>query len=528
MTGLVRRRWLCSGLLLALSFAGDLNSPDVSRLIADSLPYGVAPGGTIWGLENASRVFFGVAPAQLTLAQAAILAAAPGGQPILRCDPATPDDEARWRRTRARAEIALRGSFPAGDARVEAAIAEVRQMVAVPRPAPLAAELTIGLDPRRACFAAGYMRGRGQFIASTEILAARPEFSRLAERADGPITDIQLSVDVGQNRLFKRRAFGALAALHRDQRGRFHLPLSGAAGADTILVTTDAAGRIQRIFASTGRANLDQERQLGSLTKLTVAAAAAAAGRQASATLCNRRDEIGGVVNADGTRGYSDCNRPVARVSVDQAFGQSVNLPVLDLARSLSREQLRQAADAFGVSVPPGARIEDALVLGMARGSPRRWLGNMLAYANGLAHARADSREPHIVVRARTASGWLPEPGRGIDLSRYFIDERARAFLHAAGTSPLRHPRGTLRGAVSSTSPLASREAGKTGTVTGPRPERHVVAKLAAGAAAGVDGFAYFGVMAAPSRTLGAEVSATALWRLLRDEAISAARSRRD
>jgi hypothetical protein len=216
----------------------------------------------------------------------------------------------------------------------------------------------------------------------------------------------------------------------------------------------------------------------------------------------------------------SDCAVPGAHLTYAQAFGRSRNLPVLNLARGLPVAVLTAAAGDYGLSVPNGPSVPNAVTLGMATITPRRALANALAIAEGVAGRPAIGPNVHVVARAKVNGQWIEASTKPVvDLRTYFAQAQARQLLATATGAALRTPGGTLTGAVAPDAPLGTQEIGKTGTVAGPPPGKFTVQKQALGGGIGPAHNAYVGLVAAPDQDLGVEISMIQLWRTVRSYA---------
>ena len=511
---------------LSLSLDGGPEDPKMAAFIADRLVYGFGTGPSIWGLQTASQVLFGVDASKLSLAQQAVLAAAPNIQFRLVCDNAAPADRLdaarRWARIQRRADRGLRDTFRP-NAAVEFARREVMAMP-VPGPHTLDADLAAGLTAAQACEAAGNLTARGGLIASGVMIAARPEIVALEKAGGGVVTDVDLTVDVAHNRRFRQEVEDTLQRMQHDQRSALHIALVGKAARKAAVAVVVAApdGRITQIYANSARPLLDEPRPAGSLGKLAVALAAANAHFNIDEPLCNRMDALTGIHNADGAAGSATCSGR-ALVPWETAFGRSMNLPVLDLARRVPPERLRAAAAAYGLTLPGDAAAPNAITLGEATLTPRQALANAAAIAAGAAGRPARGDAPHLVARARIGGRWVArQPIFASDFSSAFGDARQSALMMAAAGGALRTPGGTLTGTVTRESPLSAREIGKSGTVAGPAPEHFTIAKLAMGGGAGAEDRTWFGVIGAPDHDLGVKVSGLELWKLARRWAVHA------
>lgn len=378
--------------------------------VADNLSYGSVGGFELWGVRNASLVYFGVEPADATLAQQALLAALPLRRMTLRCRAATPEerlsDDKKWTRLRDRAVFGLAHAFAADDARALAAIAELKNMKRPTRTAQLPNQLVAGLRADVACAASANPLARMGLLASSELETLRPELMRVAQQHPGPIDEIRLTVDVAAQRAFKLETLRVLRGVQREQRASLSTSLTTGDGrADVLLVSMRPDGGIERLFASATRQLLDRPRRIGSIGKIAVALAAAESGARISDPLCALRDP-GGLREANGSAGFRTCAGP-ARMSLSTVFGRSKNLPVLALARRAGRENVERAAQAAGFRISAGQDPGRALISGMSETSPRRLLATMQALTNGISGRPAEAPMPYILAAVRINGVWV-------------------------------------------------------------------------------------------------------------------------
>lgn len=480
--GAIGRKWteIRDALALSVTLPSGYTSED--RFVADNLPFGTAGGRTIVGIESASLIVFGRAANELSLAQAAILAAMPKRQLALYC--VQPSSEtlnnlrARWGAIRQRAAYALNGAF-ATDPRLPRALAEVGAMPDQILPASLASQLTQGMTQETACAAALDPVRRTELTDSSIRTLVSSEIRTLARPNGLPITEIQLATTIASQREFKTHIEAALHSVETSQRGRWLRPLLPNAGsADVLAFTANSSGVLTSFYVSNGRGLALQQRRLGSQSKLAALLAFAAAGLGPDSILCNRA--WNGLRNANGDLGSRDCSDPGARVTVRTAFARSMNLPILDGLRRINPAVVARAAHDAGFT-DAGGDLNYAIAFGVAESTPLRVAATTAALSRGISGQPALARVPHAISRYRVNDQWLEPPADWVDLRHYFASERARNLIAAAGGAPLRDDDGTLR-SIAATD-LHSGEVGKSGTDA--RAGNLTFAKTAVGAWAG-------------------------------------------
>jgi hypothetical protein len=491
----------------SISLLFDRDSAEFKRFVADALTYGTAYGGfEMHGVRNASLLLFGAEPDfpglsdEERLARHAILAAMPLHRISWSCDPnwkPTGKQAEERRLIKIRAVDGLRAAFP-GSKRAEGAIAIVKAMHLPEHPLPIDPVLTAGLDARRACLAAADPARRLDLVAGPETIAARREIDAMGEMASGRITGVRLTTDAGRQASFRSDIRRSLVALDGDPTaGLLKRVGGGEAEADVVALRTEE-GAITGLYTGAMRPILDEARRTGSIGKMVIAVAAARAGHSESELLCQKRDRRTHLVESNGFAGMDSC-APGSGPTIEEAFGKSQNLSLLDLARKIDERLLRDVAAEMGFRLPDGIEPAYALVTGMCEASPRQILAMEDAIARAVAGRPALAPLPYIVEAVRVDGQWIQPTRTMLDLRRFIPDARARDFLRAAGAGALASF-GTLRTPAMRSARLKG-EIAKTGTVAGPRPGLLTRAKLAVG---GVGGHrAWFAMIAAPSGMVG-------------------------
>jgi hypothetical protein len=324
----------------------------VLRAYADYAPV-AAGGGTTRGLAAGAATWFGVSPAQLSLAAAPKrpLRRLPDRPVAGGCAAADPDPA--WRaqcrvihRARHAAPLVLQGE------RLHRALAELDHLARV------------GLRPANPFHAVPARR----LINLTERLAATLSpgvWSQLVREMEAaalaPAEPLVLALDARQQTLFTRDLATAFAAIDQTSAARSALcvPLARPAvasqprcgnsepdAADVFAATMDArSGEVQRIH---------QSGALMHATASVVIVAAVAAGLGPDTSVCPR-------AASNGTRplrrverpreGFADCDGGRHLMTLAQAMARSDSLAFYDLARSLGDQRLRTAAQSLGLPV---------------------------------------------------------------------------------------------------------------------------------------------------------------------------------
>ena len=462
-------------------------APERGRVLAaDAISYGTAPGGfELWGLRNASLMTFGVEPEKASLAQLAILASMPKWRMAWSCNPNhrfNGDEMEARNKIRERAIYGLQRAFPANDPAALAAVQELRGMIIPAQPAPLSADLIVGLDAQSACLAAANPVNRVQRLMPGESAALRTEL-RTIEQRYGKVEAIELTADLAEHRIFQATISAVLGEMDRG-RGSFGERLVGdGLAADALALGTDANGYVLHIATTSQRDMLNTAVQTGSTGKLVIALAAARYGMSADTPLCERRDEITNVRDAGGFSGFADCSSPDASIDLASAFGESRNLPILQLGRSLPPAIIEQAMRDTGFKLDGNVERSFGLVTGLSMNSPARVAATQLAIANGIAGKPATAFVPTVIARVRVNGRWIVPERASVDLQAYFSTPMARAYMATAATAAVSNPRGTLRGILNGEPAVL--ETAKSGTVPGPRPMLATRIKWGSGALAG-------------------------------------------
>jgi hypothetical protein len=467
----------------SLSLLYERDSQAYRKFIVDALTYGTAPyGREVHGLRLASLTTFGVEPENLTMAQSGIIAAMPLRRIIWSCEPGfrpNRDQRLAMEQIKIRAKAGINRAFP-GTPAAARALAEIDQMTLPLRPAPLPPALTRGLSERDACLASGNPLFRARVLAGSELAHLSSELATLRLEAGATPSRISLTTTLAEQRPYQETLIAGLREVHVGQaQNRFVSLAPGRIEAD-ILGVRVRRGRITGLYSSAERPILDEKVRTGSIGKLVILVAAAHQGRDPDAPLCQLVDRRTGLIEVNGFRGYASCSA-AAMIPIARAFGESLNLPILHLGRSLDQRGLRSVAQAAGMTLPPNGDLSYALVTGMSEASPRTMLAFEAALSNFASNRPAYAEVPYLVENLQLAGRTLRPVRQHLDLHPFLQTGQARVLIQIAGGAALREPRGTLRG-LGSAVPVAPLELAKSGTIAGARPALATIRKLAVGA----------------------------------------------
>jgi hypothetical protein len=465
---------------MSLSLVHTPDSQEYRKLVLDGLTFGTAPGGQeLYGPRLASLITFGLEPKDLTRAQKAVIAAMALYRIPWSCDDNFIPQGAQLteqNQIKNRAIEMVQQTFPNATDTAQV-VNEIRHIRLPTRPAPLPAELTVGMTNRAACMAASNPGTRPYLPTNMAMAGARAE---LMATDIGPAKRIALTLDGSRQAEFANMV-GAIVdrIAEAPAARRFWAKSAGNSGPDVLAVTV-SNGRITQLFTSTQRNILDERRSVGSIGKLVILAAAASQGYSTEDMLCRKRDRQTGLTEVGGFAGYENCGG-AADVSFEGAFARSENLALLDLARNLDQTRLRNLAISAGFELPEDSELPYALVTGMVRSTPR----NLLAFEQALANAAAGKAPravlPYLVDKVEKDNGWLALKRQHMDLSEFLSAGQGTELLREAGGAAIRNPRGTLA-AIASDLPPAVGELAKSGTVAGSRPALNTRIKQAIGA----------------------------------------------
>ena len=366
-------------------------------------------GGGAWGLEAASRRFFGHGAARLTLREAATLAGS------LK-NPSGYDPQANPERSAARARLVLDAMVDTGAitaAQRARALAKPLKVVK-PRNTAAAQYFVDWIEPEVRQALGG--RREDAVVETTLDLA-------LQGRADDAVTSaVTRNAALGVQQ-------GALVAL--DPSGRVRAMVGGV---DYLKSQFNRAVRAQR--------------QAGSAWKPFVYLAALEAGRTPETPVVDEPVVI---------RGWSPRNYTgqfLGPVTLQTALAQSLNTVAARLGEEVGRDRVASAAKRLGITTP--INLDPAMALGTSGVTPLQLAGAYDAFANGGKQAT-----PRGVERITTASA------RFTYVNRTTVQQAAQVIDNPALGDLNRMLRTVLRSGTGARAAIPGRDlAGKTGTTS--------------------------------------------------------------
>ncbi|MBX3566314.1 MAG: transglycosylase domain-containing protein [Sphingomonas sp.] len=466
---------------------GGIDDPRFQALLANHFEMirgasGSRMGPTIRGIEASAQILWGKSQAELSLAQAAILAAAvrwpialaPDGDPAGQAEIAQD-----WVKTRDRAMLGIREAYDAGDPRAVAALAELARISPLRPYLPAQLDLP-GMAPLERFQLATNLNRRVQRVAGAEVQTALADIAdRIGKDRLRDVDGLRLTLDLDANAAWKRAVSARLAAARSDP----HLlaEIAATPGKEqqpfVALLKVDDQGQIEHFYANRdqlafvngepGERGADGRydparsvRPIGSLGK-GLAALLLASRTAPDARWCNRRID-GKVTNADGDPGVTNCAAQGGQIPVTQVFARSLNLPVIEALRQVSDAEIRVLAVRAHVHLPDGVDPRIALALGMATAR----LTDIVALYGALSHGVAEHPTILASYRLRGDPRWID--GRGdaasrLDLRDYLDKPGARAFVTTMLSAPL-DAGGTLA-AFQGALPASGNYIAKSGTV---------------------------------------------------------------
>ncbi len=427
------------------------------------------------GLTAASHLLFNEEPADLPLAEQALLAAA------VKYHLGT-TSSANWGPAKERAERALTRLQETGSVDPERVQREKERLRAMaftgtPPAEPAVWAACTGAPSGQAVNASTQLQGRAANLALPALIEAETE---LIDARGRPwwrgLERIELTLDLAENCQAVARIDGRRERVLR----RAGLSLAANDPGTTAYVAAamaDRAGRIRRFYSDlslpyyhrygwqqgrlTRRDQWQEPRQIGSVGKVVAAAVAGKEGDRPSTPyfIARRYKRIGPhpvgsrqpFQNFDGSTGFEERSAPGALIPAQRAFARSNNLAVMQrLDESpLGQSGLLRAVRDFGL-VPPsreratkvGQNLIVDIPMGNVRGSPRMLHRMIHAVGGGIAESSEGACTPHLVARAWTV-GAADEDGLAWrDLmpvsrvcervrERYFAEDSARQFVRA-------------------------------------------------------------------------------------------------
>ncbi len=432
---------------------------------------GIGIGGSVYGLDSASRLAFGTPPHRMTDAQQALLAAAVH-RPLILATESGPSGVAasRFERLRTRARAGLERALDGEPERLRNALEELAEM-STPR-LRIERRLASALDfePQRAYQYLGNPVRRATVLVGPQLptIVAELEFA-LGARWRSSAQTITLNFDVFDNLRFRDRVRDGLTRLQWHHTSNLRLSLCPACNrelppADVLVVLADDTGRVRRHYAqsfsdllggpvvhtSFGTTGALQGRPVASLGKALLVLLLARRGATLDDLLCNARIDSGRIRNPDGGTGHENCASPGARVRTDHAMARSLNLPFIRAALAVPRKELLDLALSFGVQLPRDVNPAVSIPLGMGYSTPAEVLGWFQAVGAALeprgeaSNVRPIER-PTLVGRVTTTIGNITaSTSTGLpDLSKWISTAESRTFAKEVLSAPVR-PAGTL------------------------------------------------------------------------------------
>lgn len=449
--------------------------PDAAvRLYASFAPIWKGAGGSLRGIEAASRVIWGQNPAELSDARQIVLAAAPRMPLMLQTaeDLAIPCSRVYPRKNNpdyssetamghpARSKLCLvlaRSQWLAGEVlpphRVPAALREIEDMRThgikpVNSFQPVPAKRLINLVARTAAaLPPGMLR----------LIAAEADEAELE-----PGTPLTLSLDAIAQHEFAQEMAAALQAVQTKSARALCMPLLKEASpttasakrrcgqdipvgisADVIALKFDGkTGTIKNYYASTPLL-LDSLQSMASLDKLPILLAALQSGYTPESVLCPKAAR-------DGTRqlrratapvfGYPDCPGGAYAITLREAVARSDNLALYAVATALGETKLRAAVAALGLApAKEGERLAYSLSFGAYGTSVRSMVGAGQALMAAAYGRRTSGTAPRVL--ANGSGGTSAVAGA---VHTMLPDPSQRDHLRVLLEAPVQHTSGTL------------------------------------------------------------------------------------
>jgi hypothetical protein len=458
---------------LAALIASGEGAP-AERFIGMHLPLvvglrGMGFGGDIYGVVIAARILFDKAPAELSLEEQAVLAAAvkhpivlaPLGEPSGRAA-----SEKRWRAVVRRADYCLAQLDLETFSRPAIETARERLTAMPPPTVQIDDDLRALLpaDPRKAWQIAANPVSRANYFAGHELRILVDELAaRLSADWRGRAITVQLTTSAVESRRFVGTAAGLLANLERNMSGlaqRLTRSRNPSNDADIVIVCADPEGQLRRVYSSDTGLFWRWRTPVGSVAKLV--AAVALAGRDGpNVGYCAA--PIAGVPGGTGT----DCADPTAWISAREAFAHSSNTAIhWALRHRVSTGTLDRVRAALELPSFGETPVATALTLGTFDLTPAEMLTLIRRIGGGIAGEAGSVPRP-TVIRKLVLDG----PGVAIPAptskqpATSIMSRRAwtRVFDLLDGTT---RPGGTLHALSTVRDRVGGRMFAKTGTVS--------------------------------------------------------------
>lgn len=395
--------WLAPVIYFELTQGGD--NSRLRQWAANHLWLAQRTGGTsLHGVELASRIVFGKAAKDLTVAEQFVLASAVN-KPIILLQGSEDLNKVRLDRWRYIAEVRARVCAQALIEDEEQKKAVVFDLIALaggppdPRVQPGLDKSLEQLAPDVAARARANPVIRANLLMPAARYGLREEMKQIyGFNWRNHVRGLTASFDAGDNLAFTRRMGESLVKLNAALSGRLdpRFTLDPSRVADQVemphvaVVAADADGRIVRYYENTATAAYfgspiardaitgfyergREPRMIASIGKMIAAIAIANEGKDTPATL------------------YLDTNAPDKGLetcrhggglrrgrSAEVAFACSLNEPLLLRTAQIGQSRLQDLIDRFGFNMPPknadgeGTPPSTAAVLGQISGSPRR------------------------------------------------------------------------------------------------------------------------------------------------------------
>jgi hypothetical protein len=428
-----------------------------SRFISDTAFFGYARGLPLYGVRSAGRAAFGK-DENFALHESALLASMLLYPVALSCGQPQKAALDRFEQIRNRAIYALDRGF-SDDPRYATERAILVSMPAITAPAAAPEALAAGLDADASCRAGAHPALMLEALDSSARLASLAMLSKLGDAA-ADVREVKLSTSFPAQSRFKAQVDEALHSISAQQRGHWQVDPSGS-GVVSLAFATDSRGNLSALYESTGDAQLYRERELGSLAKIPALLFLSEQGWQVTDQFCNKASPPH--TNAGGDPGVKSCagSRGPGVMTVDEVWGRSISLAVVDALRRYSPALLKKRMSELGITLPEKVEPAYAVAFGLARTSPARMQAIFAAVSSGISGSKPVGREPSVVVSYRTVDGkWRYPISTEVDLSASFASAQARALI-ARGARAAFGSHGTL----SALGPALIGSVGKTGTL---------------------------------------------------------------
>lgn len=365
-------------------------------LYATHIPFGIRPGGTIYGANEAAQAIWQSELSSLSTAQAAIVAALPKFN-VWIVDKA--DDRAsaaaeRWQAIVNRARWIIRQTFIVTNdpVRIKAEL-ELNRLESRP---PFVRDRLFGV-PIDSTASVSLHQRREQFVSSATT-AARSEFGSLPG-GDADITAIRLTVDAEDNANYHTRIERALEKISRKIGNRFCVDIarrkiikpadfcpanSNEYHGNVVALVSDRNGKIKLLYGTDNRA-LDTPIPIGSVSKLV-------------AVLLSAPTDSPETVWCDAI----DCGATKTALT---SIATSNSPATLKRMQRITPREIAAYAQQIGFHLTPGVPPATAIANGMVEATPRQ-LNSVISCIYGIATSDiSPSAYPHVLDGARSITG---------------------------------------------------------------------------------------------------------------------------